>query len=124
MKTTTMAAALFLGVLGFAVSGSAFAQSSLGGARLPQNKIGGAAKPAPMVGGAAIPPGSVRPAPIVGTIKPASPAGKPTLGGIGNTMASQTPGMNPPVTPPKNTLVTPPNLKCSSGACVARGSKP
>jgi len=120
-----MAAACFLGALGVAVSGSGFAQSSLGGAKLPQNKIGGAAKPPPIVGGAAIPPGSIRPAPVIGTIKPASPAGKPTLGGTGNTMVSQSPGTNPPVTPPKNTLVTTPsNLKCGSGACVARSPKP
>jgi hypothetical protein len=97
------------------------AQSTLGGAKTQQNKIGGVAKPAPVIGGAAIhtPPPNP-PKPVVNIAKPASPGVTPTA----NTAAlGQAPGPRP--NPPnKGGPVVTSNLKCASGACASKGSKP
>jgi hypothetical protein len=128
MKTMAMTTALLLGVLGVAISDSAFAQTTLGGAKPQQNKIGGAAKPPPAIGGATTASPSIKPGPA-GITKQASSGTKPLLGTGNATLAGQTAGPtkpNPPVTPlKKNTAVsTSSNLKCAAGACTTRGPKP
>ena len=102
---------------------TAEAQTTLGGAKSQQNKIGGAAKPAPVVGGATVhayspPP----PKPVVNLAnKPGTPKpGAPSALAATNTRVPNAPVMTP--IPKKDGKVA--NLKCVSGACMSRGTKP
>ena len=126
--TSVLAGAFVVAVAG---ASPAVAQSTLGGARTPQNKIGGAAKPPPVIGGATIhtttPPNPPKPGPVVGMSKQGTTGGGTlTSGGNGTPATASLPSgpskPNPPVTPPKtsNMVVSTSNLKCASGACVAR----
>jgi len=136
MKNRTMVAAFVLGALAVGVSDSASAQSAIGGpAKTKMNTVGGAAKPAPAVGGATTPkPTSVvaKPNTVGGVTKQSSVIGTPTAGSNAGAMTPSSTGatakQNPPVTPPKKNkpvvLTTSTNLKCASGACVAKGTKP
>jgi hypothetical protein len=122
MNNNTAIRWILAGVLGLpcAVAPSVYAQTSLGGAKTPQNKIGGVAKPAPVLGGAPqVPPSPPKPAPVIGMTKPVSAGNAMTPG---QTLGAR---QNPPVAQPnRNGTVITSNLKCASGACTPRGSKP
>jgi hypothetical protein len=135
MKTTTTMKWMAIGALAIFAAGvsSANAQSTLGGAKPQQNKLGGVAKPAPVIGGATIKtPPPAPPKPVIGTIKPASPGtiapGTITPGATSNAAAlgqAPPPRPNPVVAPiNKSTTVVTSNLKCGSGACTSKGTKP
>ena len=110
---------------------SACAQSTLGGARNQQNRIGGVAKPAPVVGGASVrayaPPPPKPPTPAINLANRPGAPGPGSVGAVrplGQTVGNTSP--HPVFTPPNkmktNTVVgSSPTLKCSGGACMARG---
>ena len=125
MKIRATAIFLLAGGLALAASDMGYAQTTLGGAKPQQNRIGGVAKPPPVVGGAAVhayspPP----PKPVVnlankpGTQKPG--ATTPSALAATNTRVPNAPVMTP--IPNKDGKVA--NLKCVSGACMSRGTKP
>jgi hypothetical protein len=100
----------------------ASAQTSLGGAKAPQNKIGGVAKPAPVLGGAPRTPSSVslpKPAPVTGMTKPVTTG---TVATPGQTFGARQNLSGAPTN--RSGAVVTSNLKCASGACTSRGSKP
>jgi hypothetical protein len=105
------------------------AQSTLGGAKTQQNKIGGMAKPPPVIGGATIhtPSPPTPPKPVVNMARPGS-TGVVTPNTTANAAALGQAGgshPNPPLSPPNRSGPgSTANLKCASGACMSRGSKP
>ena len=130
MNRNTTIRLMLTAALGIALANvsPANAQSTLGGAKQQQNKIGGVAKPAPVVGGAVVhtpSPPTPKPAPVIGTIKPASPGGAvPTTTANAPGQAS-TPRPNPPITTPRKTgAVVTSNMKCTGGACTSTVPKP
>jgi hypothetical protein len=105
---------------------SAHAQSTLGGVKQQQSKIGGVAKPAPVLGGTTVhtasPLNPPKPAPVVGSVKPATPGVTPPA--TANTLG-QAPHPTPPVTTTKKSgAVVTNNMKCANGACTSAVPKP
>ncbi len=130
MNNTTIGLML-TAALGLAIADvpSVYAQTTLGGAKPQQGKIGGVAKPAPVVGGATVhayapPPPPKPPGPVVNLAnKPGMPkpgATTPSALAATNTRVPNAPVMMP--MPNKDGKVA--NLKCVSGACMSRGTKP
>jgi hypothetical protein len=134
MTIRAMAVALLAGAFALAVSDTAFAQSTLGGAKPQQNKIGGIAKPPPVIGGATVhtssPANPPKPGPVVNLAnKPGALTQGSSIGSSGlSTPSGQTAGNtapHPPFTPPgKGSAVVSSNLKCAGGACTSKGVKP
>jgi hypothetical protein len=119
-----MVTVMLLGACAIGLSYPSAAQNAVGGAtKAKPSTLGGAAKPGPMIGGATTQSpvgGTPKQNPIVGTAKQSS---------IGSAITPSTTGgaarQNPPVVPPnKGGPVVTSNLKCATGACVAKGTKP
>ena len=74
---------------------------------------------------------ATKPITVGGVTKQSSVVGMPTAGATGSAPPNSSGGtakQNPPVTPPNKgkpvVVTTSTNLKCASGACVAKGTKP
>jgi hypothetical protein len=124
MKNNAMVTVMLLGACAMAFSYPSAAQNAVGGAtKTKQSTLGGAAKPGPVIGGATTQSpvgGAPKQNPIGGTAKQSSIGSAITQGTTGGAVRQ-----NPPVVPPnKGGPVVTSNLKCATGACVAKGTKP
>jgi len=126
MKITTMAMILLFATLAVSASQPGLAQNAVGGAtKTKQNTVGGVAKPGPVLGGASTPAlVSTKPG-VVGMTKPNPVTSMPAATSNAASLTGSTAKPNPPATPPNKggAVATFSNLKCATGACVAKGGK-